>query len=495
MKKSISLALIAIMVFMTACNGSVGSGAAADSSKESVDSEAPENEEKAAEKDNTDSLQSISDVSYAEQNGLEFGSFSPLSKDYLLLFFDNKTYEEVDNEDFHVIDKGKADYNFYDVKAWPADKAGYTTVKMTYAIDCKNRCHAPVEWGNVGRWIQPGDVSMFDYYTGKYIPTSDIQKSTSGSGSRETEAVETTIEFEGKTWSLSAWEEIHDVSYFSNYNYTDENHYDFTGNFSRVCSLFVTYPDDYDGLSFAIETKGEIEKDLAEIKNQIEGVANRYIGKDILSVYDDAKKEDILFSTMKDGAVPVEKVGSADDAAIPSYKERNKLVVSPNPKDLEKDFSIMYDFYVFDENGNVLDDSIVPVNKYGTECSYGAVTQEDLGDGKVKVTIPYHVSGYCTVDVTNCDNDFSGFASFHMMDAFDGITGETIEIGGDYEDNSDWGDWINDNELKYEFNVDARSEIVIPKDKVSDTIVGFGDRTIDDSYYYLDMVVEKGSTF
>ena len=483
MKKSITCVLIATMVFLTACNGSTGSDSGASSAKESVVSEVTETVEQTGETENTDSSQDSSVVPYSEQNGLEFGSLSPFSADYSLMFVDNTTYEVIDNDDFHVIDKGDADYIFYDVETWPAEKEGYTTLKLTYSVDCANKTHAPTDFGNISSWINVAEIAAFDYYTGVYIPSYENEKALDNTDTAVSGAVETKVGFGDHEWDITAWQEDSDVRYYNGYEFTDDSHTDSTETYSKTQSIYVTYPNDYDGLSFAVQNKGEYHVSTEDIKNAADEGKNKNIGKDILSVFneDDISVDNVLFLTIKnEDSMKIAKVNSEDDATIPDYAERTGLTAYSDSS-LAKGFSLPYVFYVSDENGTLINEDKVQPEKGNVDYEITDVSTETQGND-TKVSLSYRVSKKISVDVTNYDGDFNGWAVNPDIEAYYSTTGESIEIKGDYsEDNSDWGEWEDDTHTSYNIDYTYKAEFTIPTEKFDDAVVNYGDRKSSDS--------------
>ena len=474
-KSNVLSLLLAVALLSTGCGENADNKAAAAATEE-VESTGNSGGEEVPKEAGSET--DVDASAYAVQQGIEFGTPASFSKDYSVLFIDENNYEEVDNEDFHVIDKGLAEFNFYDIKTWPAEKDGYTTAKLTYALDSTNRSHAPEEWGNVRSWKNLGGIDLFDYYTGKYIPESE-KYTVNTTGSEQTEPVETTIDFVDKKWDITSWSEEEAVNNYEGYEYTDDSHYDYTEHFSKVKSIFVTYPDDYDGLSFAVQSAGEAKVDMDLVKSAANNDRDKSIGKDILSVYDEEgiKKDDILFCTMKDAAsLKSEEVASAEEATIPAYIERKGLSYQSDIS-LAEGFCLPYEFYVFDENGDLLgEDKVKPDKRGDMPYSIKSVTAEDQGDGNSKIKIAYNIYRELFVDFIDYEGDFTGFAVYPNIDVYDSETGESIEIKSDEQDNSDWYDWKDDTNIEYRVDYTNNAEFTVPTEKLENTTVCFGAR-------------------
>lgn len=481
MKKQSVLGLVLTVALLSACGGNTENKATTTATEEVNAAENSGAEETQKE---TETEESEDATTYAEQKGIEFGTPTSFSKDYSILFVDESNYEEVDNEDFHVIDKGFAEFNFYNVKTWPAEKDGYTTAMLTFTVDSTNKSHAPEEWGNVRSWKNIDGIDLFDYYTGKYIPVSE-KYSVNTTGSEQTDPVETEIDFGDKKWDLTSWSEEKAISNWEGYNYTDVSHYDYTENFSKVKYLYVTYPNDYDGLSFAVQSKGEAKVDMDSIKSAANNDRDKYIGKDILSVYEEEgiKKEDILFCSMKDASsLIIEEVASAEDAAayIPTYEEREGLT-NYSDSSLTKGFSLPYEFYVFDENGELLGEDKVQAEKGSVDYEIVDVNSESTGED-TKVSISYKANKKINVDVANYDGEFTGRVVNPDIEAYYSNNGESIKMNADFaEDNTDWGDWEDDTHISYNVDYTYNAELTIPTDNLDDAVVNFGDRKSLDS--------------
>ncbi len=479
MKKYVLFMLAGIMVFTASC-GQTGKNENPPTESVETESEISDSTDEAT----LEKEESKEDTSepYAVEKELKFGSFSPLSMDYLLAVYNTETFDEIDDSDFHIVDKGEANYTFYDIKTWPAEKEGYTTAKLTYTVDKAALLYLPEQMENKDVFESIETIKLFDYYTGRYIPDyknrslMDVRVDTTMTG----ENIETEIEYHGMKWDLTSRKESSMYDH-TEYEYADARHCNYTIDRTTSISLYVTYPDDYDGLSFAIRISRDWKYDKENIKKDKESAENEDIGKDILSTFEDTEKEDILFFTMKDGnSVKAEPVASGEEAEIPSFEERFGITEYADAS-MAKGFSLPFDFYVFGENEELLGEDMVKSEKGTADYKIKEVKAENPGD-ETKITISYSVNKTINVSFVNYDGEFSGCENLPVIWGYDSITGGSVIIKEDcVEDNSDWGEWKDDSNISYNIDKTYKAEFTLPTDRIDYTIINFGDPKESDS--------------
>ncbi|MCR4746360.1 MAG: hypothetical protein K5894_14180, partial [Lachnospiraceae bacterium] len=238
--------------------------------------------------------------------------------------------EEVDDLDFVVIDKGRADYNFYSADVYPSEEKGYMTLKLTYEIKCSPRVTGLTSRETVSVINDLNRLVPYDYYSGEVINT-DITNFTEDV--RESDPVDTKIDYKGQKIKLTAWYSVTQINGFENVRYLDNGeHFEGNYNFYELISLYVSYPEKYDGLSFALKKSGVSDHDLIlagsflslspkeiskEILSEIFGRDNQADNIEILDLYEEGA-DDWLFYTMKtEESVKTERVSSEEDTFIP----------------------------------------------------------------------------------------------------------------------------------------------------------------------------------
>lgn len=476
MKKQSVLGLVLTVALLSACGGNTENKATTTATEEvnAAENSGAEETQKETETEKSDNA-----ATFAEQNGIRFGKPSPLSMDYGLIFVDKETYTEADSADFHVIEKGLADYNFYSIRTWPADKEGYTTAKISYSCDFSNESHAPEDWGSVSSFFSTRDLKLFDYYTGDSI---SLQEPVALAGqTTKTDVIDTKIEYDNNNWNISAWQEFFYNRFRSINKYTDATHYDYSDDFSSVTSIYVTYPDEYDGLSFGIQVNGEYEVTPEKIKESgIVSATNENTGKDILTIFEEsgASKDDILFCTMKDPeSIYEDKVASAEEATIPFYEEREGLTNYNDSSEAEC-FNLPLKFYIFDDNGELLGEDKAKADKQEVTYAVKDVTITGNGQGVTTVGFTYTANQDLTVDMMDYEGDFSGYPILPDIDVYNIYTGESVGINTEVQDNSDFGEWVDDTHISYkvDYTCNVEFELTEEKERPEDIAIVFGNR-------------------
>lgn len=496
MKKSIVFILLAAMLFTVSCeskDAAVPETAAASEETGETEKESAEAVEETAGESGT--------VPYAEEKGLRFAKFPELSMDFDLAIFDKDTFEEIDSEDCHIIDKDKADLSFLNLAYWPSEKQGYTTARLTCIADVTFNTHISTDGDEITYYEFP-DVSVFDYYTGKYIPT--FEESISANLTGETDAskeTKTLIDYDGNSWELTANDE-HTYSVYRKLTaFTDQTHGDIETMESVVYSTYVTYPDGYDGLSFAINPKMTYPSthDKEKMKESFEGnKKNENIGKDILSVFEDYSKDDILFCSLKDpGSLTVDHYDSKAEAEeeIPAYLNRKGLTEF-NEIDEAKEFSLPSELYLFAEDGKLLTENTARIDSAMSDYSITGVKTEAADEGETKVTVIYDLKGNVEM---HFNPDFYGDYNYQdnspAAQLFNGKTG--VNYNGKYDFpryDSTWGDWKGPQgaDITFKQDHDVTADFTVPTDDLKDMVVLFGDRTTSDHYQFrLSELIEK----
>jgi hypothetical protein len=456
MKKKLITAILLLTVgVMAACGSSEGKG----DSKEAT--EATTETESATEAVMTEEK---ADIPYAEEQGFTFGKMEPLSLDYLVTIIDGDKNEIKDSKSMYVADKGQADYTFYDVITYPSEKEGYTTAVIPYVCNINPMLHIATNLeSNTYRLVN--DIKAFDYYSGQYIPIKRISDNSN-------DGENTNISYGDKSWDVNAYC-INEAAYNHGIpEYIMENQLEVTEHDSFSCLVFITYPNDYDGLSFCIEGNAkEYDRDAFN-RRSADGYAGFEaddVGKSIMdiSALSGITKDDIQFYTMKNPDSISAKTGtSADDVNITPFSERIGLVYS----DSIDNVTIPYEFYASAEfSSQLLNENNAEITKDPMECSIGKVETEDMGDGNTRITLPYRLK--FKVKAVG-EEIYNGWPSFVGFKAFDSKTGVEYprESEQEYTDDSEW---INDTTYSGDMSEDA--VITVPTEKIDDVCFSFGD--------------------
>ena len=482
-KMRITAAMLSAMLLFTSCGSQTGSGGTTETA--STDAGSESSTEAAAE--------AVSDAaSYAKENGIEFTSFSPMSLDYNAFFFEKDTAELVDNDEFRILDQGKMDYNFYSLMTYPAEKEGYTTAKFVYTASADQRIYNKTysEDENLDEVlfnIMTRDVGLFDYYTGTIIPSYESMPNHQDTYTGKTDPVSTEIEYEGKKWDLTSWLELSDTSYSNNYTLKDNAHGERDMHYLRLNALYVTYPDGYDGLSFAFDRDGvrTIDEDLENVKKSTEAgeKRNENIGKKILDIVEDGSIKDYIFCTVKDeNSVTVEKYASEEDAEYLSFAEVAGLNSYNSALDAAS-FYLPIQFVFYDTNGNILTGDRVTVNDPECEFKLSDIKSEEGIDGNTKISMNIDLNKEFIFEVTDESIDSIDSVVWFpegIVKVYDEKNGSEAEVTENIQYDSSYGEWTDYTHLPLNFDETHTVEFSVPTDRLEHTAVLFGDRLSDE---------------
>lgn len=463
-KKLITAVLLLTVSLIAACGSSAETGDAKEASTEG-------STEAATETSETAMVEEKSDLPYAEAQGLSFSKLEPVSLDYTTVIIDADYNEIKDNPRNYVVEKGMADYLFSDVITYPADQEGYTIAEISYSVDVDSLYHR----STLDDFLCHKDINtpaFFDYYSGKYIPEANI---SNGKGNGE----KTSLTYEDKTWEIEA-SYTSDVSDAWNLrDYVNNSQYEQGWHNFAMYKITVTYPDDYDGLCFVLSKKQwEYNSEGAKkhTSDDYIGYDPENVGKNILDISDYTSKDDDIFYTMHDSSSVIAKaVKSADDVAPKTYGDTIGLQLT----DSIDDISLPYKFFVINGSAGVLDESEAPVELGTAKYIIGEVRAEDIGDGNTKITIPYKMKYEADIDMSNSDAyEIENRDSIYSLESFDTVTGSnySVEFNDGFVDNSEWGDWGDDNHIVYHGDIEVTSEVTVPTEKLDTVCLIIGNR-------------------
>lgn len=462
-KKLITAVLLLTVSLIAACGSSAETGDAKEASTEG-------STEAATETSETAMVEEKSDLPYAEAQGLTFSKLEPVSLDYTAVITDGDYYEQENDPNNYVIDKGKADYTFADVITYPAEQEGFTTAEISYSIDYDVSSH----WSSADDYAIRMRLSLpnlFDYYSGQYIPCVKV------SSGKETTLQETDLSYGNETWKVSATQNSNDQGSSVLVDWLNDTQYEVDDHHLSIGTLTVTYPNDYDGLCFILK-KSPIEYNRDSFMEQISddylGFNQDDIGKKIL---DDTSKEDLIFYTLHDAkSISAKNVSSADDITSKAYGDIIGLTVA----DSIDNISLPYKFFVINGSAGVLDATEAPANLGTAKYSIGEIKTEDDGDGNTTITIPYQIKYEADIDMSNSDaEELEGRESCYFVEAFDTVTGDAYSAvlsSDDYVDNGEWGDWEDNGHITYHGDIEVVTEVTVPTEKLDTACLIIGDR-------------------
>ena len=477
MKKKIITLMLAITMISTACGNQAGTAVAP----------SPESESQVEETASASTEAVTDNSSYAVKNGLEFGTLSDMEHDFSYIFFDTEKREVVDSEDYKIVEKGKGNFKYLGVKTWPSEKEGYTVARISYATDGDVKIHSLFtnENESVRSNSSIGGLTLFDFYTGKVIPTYKTRKVAYGSEVQEKEEVETEIDYEGNKWDVTAWSEMRHISYMRDINMPDGNHYDADDVFLRIVSLYVIYPDDYDGLSFAFDKYEDIGIDevVADLNKDLDNEENDVIGKDILSTTE-RSKDSYIFCTVKDSdSVKVENYASEEEAGIISYAELYDQDTY-NGAGEASSFYLPVKFLYYNGSDELLAGNALEINDPLAEFKIGSVTSEDQGEGNTKISMDINIAKdmIFASSANKVDDVYAAglWFPFGCVTVYNRNSGAEIEINNNENDKSSWGDWMGDSQVGYNLNYNNTVDFIVPTEELENTTLLFGDRDSSD---------------
>lgn len=328
-KKTILIMIVSVAVLLSACKGAEQTKPAqatsdeiqSDVSKEEAGEEISKTtaEETAIEDTDTVQEETEEEIPYAEDQGLEYTfsladcmSYSGKAKFNFRSFLLDEDFNEVSDDVFFTED-GFVDY-YGDVKKsiHPAEEDGYRTLVISYGENCTSLVHMSQKGGENIKHIlfETPQLIPFDYYTGEIFPVvfttfSQDENDTSEGESELPEKYETTVSFGDKESKVTTMLKNKTISLKPDeespaFQFTDESKglYVCPYVYEARHALIITYPEDYDGLCFAMDRNlKEYEYDREEGMKSLEGEGWKDdIGKKIL---EKGKKDDYCFFTTK----------------------------------------------------------------------------------------------------------------------------------------------------------------------------------------------------